>query len=102
MDKGLIYALGVLSGGVGIALLFELLALLDEQAPSISASVRRLGATGAAINPEAQDTVTAAVVPPRSSLETSLVVDESAHDAVTGGSLDPSRRSFYRSSKHGR
>jgi len=57
MSRGLIYALGVLSGGLGIAILFELLGMLDEQAPSISASVRRLGATGAAINPEAQDTV---------------------------------------------
>lgn len=102
MDKGLIYALGVLSGGVGIALLFELLALLDEQAPALSASVRRLGATGAAINPEAQDTVTAAVVPPRStSLRENHTFDTTERQPGAGQAITRPGQ-FLRGYKHGR
>lgn len=56
MSPGLIYSIGVLCGGVGIALLLELLALTDDQAPCVSRLSRRLGASSRAINPEAQGT----------------------------------------------
>lgn len=60
--RGLLFAVGVLSGAMGTALLFELLALLDDCAPApLSARLGRRGAQRA--DRQAPGTANAAVAP---------------------------------------
>lgn len=60
--RGLLFAVGVLSGAIGTALLFELLALRDDCAPApLSARLGRRGAQRA--DRQAPGTANAAVAP---------------------------------------